>query len=202
MANNNMPIGLRPINENGSDWSGQGRLIAFSTGESNNIFLGDPLVPVGTTDTNGVPYVTLASAGAGDTVLGGFIGRSNGPALGGNAATTLLQSDHLYRVASTLTYGLVTDDPNQLFAIQEDSDGNAIAATNAGYSNANLVSGSGNTSTGLSGWMLDSSTAGSGNTTYQLRIIGLLRAPDNAIGTYAKWMVRLNTPALWAVGGY
>ena len=207
MANNNMPIGMRPINDNGTPWSGQGRMIAFNTNEANNIFLGDPIVPTGVTDGNGVPYCTLASAGATDTILGGFIGRCNGPALGSNAAATLLQSDHLYRVASTLTYGYVCDDPNQIYAMQENSiggggTGGSIAAAAAGYSNANLISGVGNTSTAMSGWLIDSSTAASGNPTYQLRLLGLLRAPDNAFGPYAKWAVRINLPALWALSGY
>jgi len=200
-VNANMAFGLKPINENGGDWSGQGRLIAFNTDEANNIFLGDPIVPTGVTDSYGVPFCTLATAGA-HPILGGFLGRTNGPAAGGNASTTLLQSDHLYRVASILTYGLVTDDPNQLFAVQEDSVGGAIAVANAGYSNGNLVSGSGNTSTAMSGWQLQSSSVASGNSTFQIRVIGLLRAPDNAIGVNAKWMVRLNTPALWQASGF
>lgn len=199
MANANTPFGLRPINDNGTPWSGQGRLIAFNTDESNNIFLGDPIVPTGVTDGNGVPYMTLATAGATNTVAGGLIGLTNGPAKGGNASSTLLQSATVYRLASVLTYGLVCDDPNQLYAIQENG---ALTAANAGYANANLVSGSGSTVTGYSGWQLNSSTAGSGNATYQLRILGLLRAPDNAIGTNAKWVVRLNLPAVWATTGY
>lgn len=201
MSNLNTPFGLKPINENGSDWSGQGRLIAFNTDEANNIFLGDPIVPTGVTDSFGVPFCTLATAGA-HPILGGFLGRTNGPAAGGNASATLLQNDHLYRTASILTYGFVTDDPNQLFAVQEDSVGGAIAVANAGYSNGNLVSGSGNTSTAMSGWQLQSSSVASGNSTFQIRVIGLLRGPDNAIGVNAKWMVRLNTPALWQASGF
>ncbi len=201
MANANIASGLKPINEIGGGWSGQGMLIAFSTGEANNIFLGDPVVPVGTTDANGVPYMTLATAGGGATVAGAFLGITNGPSLGGNASTPLLQSSALYRLASTLTYGLITPDPQQVFAIQEDSVGGSLLVSNAGWVNADLVSGTGNTSTALSGWMLDSSTAAT-TSTLQLRVLGLLRAPDNAMGTNAKWAVRLNTPALWAATGY
>jgi len=201
MANINAPIGLRPINDNGTPWSGQGRLIAFNTDEANNIFLGDPLEPTGVTDGNGVPYMKLATAGATHVIAGGFIGRSNGPNVGGNATSPLLQNDSVYRHASILTYGLLCDDPNQLYAIQEDSVGGAIAAANAGYSNGNLVSGAGSTVTGYSGWMLQSSSVASGNATYQLRVLGLLRGPDNAIGTNAKWVVRLNLPALWSATG-
>lgn len=204
MANANVSIGLRPINDNGTPWSGQGRLVAFPTSQATNIFLGDPLVPLGGTDAFGVPYVGIASAGATNTILGGFIGIANGPAgLAGNAAYTVTQDLPIYRQASIANYGFVCDDPNQLYAIQEDSDGGAIDPTVGGFSNGNLVSGSGSTATGFSGWMLDSSTvSNTANPTYQLKLLGLLRGPDNAYGNYAKWVVRLNLPALWNLNGY
>lgn len=200
MANNNTAFGIRPINDNGTPWSGQGRMVSFAANDSNNIFLGDPLVPTGASDAFGVPIVTIATAGATNTVLGGFIGVCNGPQGSGFTVTRDLP---VYRQASILNYGFVCDDPNQLYAVQEDSVGGAITAANGGFANANLVAGSGSTVTGFSGWMLDSSTDdGNANPTYQLRILGLLRGPDNALGNYAKWVVRLNLPALWAIGGY
>lgn len=203
MANANTPFGIRPINDNGTPWSGQGKLVCFPASQATNIFLGDPVVPLGTTDANGVPQVGIATAGATNTVLGCLIGVSNGPAGGGGSASSTLTRDlPVYRQASILNYGFICDDPNQLYVIQEDSVGGAIAVSTGGYANGNLVSGSGSTVTGFSGWMLDSSTVASGNATYQLRVMGLLRGPDNAIGTYAKWVVRLNLPALWATTGY
>ena len=204
MANSNTTFGLRPINDNGTPWSGQGRMVAFKSTDANNIFLGDPIVPTTGTDAYGVPYVTIASAGATNTILGGFIGVCNGPAgLAGNAASTLTRDLPVYRQASIANYGFVCDDPNQLYAIQEDSSGGAIAASVAGFSNGNLVAGSGSTVTGFSGWQLASSTvSNTANPTYQLRVLGLLRGPDNAIGVNAKWVVRINLPALWAASGY
>lgn len=199
MANSNAPFGLRPINDNGTPWSGQGRLCRIPSSQAANVFLGDPLVPLGTTDAFGVPDVGIATAGATNTVLGSFLGVCNGPA---GSGVTLTRDLPVYHQASVANYVLVADDPNQLYAIQEDSDGGAIAITTGGYANGNLVSGTGSTATGFSGWQLDSSTVASGNATYQLRVLGLLRGPDNAIGTYAKWVVRLNLPALWAATGY
>ncbi len=199
MANSNAAFGLRPINDNGTPWSGQGRLVSFASGNSNNIFLGDPLVPTGATDAFGVPVVTIATAGAAATVLGGFMGVSNGPA---GSGFTLTRDLPVYRQASIANYGWVCDDPNQLYAIQEDSVGGAIAITTGGYANGNLIAGSGSTATGYSGWLLDSSTVATGNATYQLRVLGLLRGTDNAIGNYAKWICRINLPALWAATGY
>ena len=198
MANFNGPTGLRPIMDNGTPWNGQGRMVSFAANDSNNIFLGDPVVPTGVVDAFGVPIVTIATAGATHVVLGGFCGVCNGPAGSGYTVTRDLP---VYRQASILNYGFVCDDPNQLYEIQEDSNGGAIAVANAGFANGNLVSGVGSTVTGFSGWMLQSSSVGSGNPTYQIRVIELLRGPDNAIGNYAKWKVRINLPALWGATG-
>ena len=59
MANANTAFGLRPINDNGTTWSGQGRMVAFPAAQAANIFLGDPIVALGGTDANGVPSAAL-----------------------------------------------------------------------------------------------------------------------------------------------
>ena len=203
MANANIASGLSPINDNGTTWSGQGRLVCFPASQASNIFRGDPLVPLGGTDAFGVPLVGLASAGATNTILGAFIGIANGPAAGANAYTTVTRDLPVYRQASIQNYGFICDDPNQIYVIQEDSVGGAIAASVGGFANGNLVAGSGSTVTGFSGWQLQSSgVSASANPTYQLRLLGLVRGPDNAIGVNAKWAVRINLPALWGTSGY
>ena len=193
MSNNNGPFGLKPVNLNGTTWSGQGKLIYIPSSQGA-IYLGDPLIPLGTTDAYGVPGWGIATAGATNIIGGSFLGRANGPA---GSGVTLLQSHSIYHPASTLDYGFVCDDPDVAYTIQEDSNGGAIAIANAGYSNGNLVAGSGgSTSTGLSSWQLQSSSVGSGNATYQVKVLGLIRGPDNAIGNYARWMIQINLPAL------
>ena len=201
MANANAPFGLRPIKDNGTPWNGQGRLYCFPAADATNIFLGDPIVPLGTTDANGVPNATIASAGDSDHVGGVFIGLTNGPAGGaGNAVFTVTRDLPVYVQSGVLAYGLVCDDPNALFAIQEDSVGGAIAITSSAFEDGNLVAGAGSVVTGFSGWMLDSSTVGNA-ANRQLKLLGLLRGPDNVIGNYAKWVVRLNLPSLWNAAG-
>jgi hypothetical protein len=196
MANINSPFGLKPINFDGSTWSGQGRLVYIPSGQGN-IFIGDPLIPLGTTDAWGVPAVGIATAGATNRIVGPFLGITNGPAAGGNASSTLLQSSPVYHVSGVAGYGLICDDPEVAYTIQEDSDGGAIAATTGGYANGNLIGGAGgSTVTGMSSWMLDSSTVATGNATYQVKVLGLTRGIDNAIGNYAKWTVQLNLSAL------
>lgn len=198
MTNLNAAFGLRPINDNGTDWSGQGRMVYIPASQTGNIFLGDPLVPLGGSDANGVPAVGIASAGATNVVLGGFISNSNGPY---GSGVTMLQSSLVYRVASVASYGFVCDDPNQLYAIQEDSVGGAIAAGTGGFANGNLVAGAGSTATSFSGWQLQSSSVTSPAATAQLKLLGTLRGIDNAIGVNCKWVVRLNLPALWSTTG-
>lgn len=194
MANNNAPFGLKPLNLNGTTWSGQGKLIYIPTSQGTSIFIGDPLIPLGTTDAYGVPGWGLATAGATDKIGGSFLGPANGPA---GSGVTLLQSSPIYNVGGTLGYGFLCDDPDVMWSMQEDSVGGAIAIANAGYSNGNLVAGSGgSTQTGLSSWMLQSSSVGAGNATYQVKVLGLTRGPDNAIGNYARWNIFINLPAL------
>ena len=203
MANANFAFGLRPIMDNGTPWSGQGRMVCFPSSQSSNIFLGDPIVAIGGTDANGVPLVGIATAGATNVVLGGFIGVCNGPAGGGASAQVgITQNSTVYRTGSVLNYGFVCDDPNQVYAIQEDSVGGAIAEATGGFANGNLVAGTGSTVTAFSGWQLQSSgVSSSANPTYQLRLLGLVRGPDNVVGVNAKWAVRLNLPQLWGLNG-
>lgn len=199
MANSNVATGLRAINQNGTPWSGQGMLCSVPSSQAGNIFLGDPVVALGGTDAFGCPLVGIATAGAGNAILGAMVSISNGPAGSGFTVTRDLP---VYRQASIANYIFITDDPNCLFEVQEDSNGGAIAAATGGFANGNLVAGSGSTVTGFSGWQLQSSSvSSSANTTYQVRLLGLVRAPDNAIGVNAKWVVRLNNPQLWSTTG-
>lgn len=198
LANFNGAFGIRPIADNGTPWSGQGRLVYFPSSQAGNIFLGDPIVPLGGSDAFGVPAVGIATAGATNVILGGFVGISNGPAGSGFTVTRDLP---VYRQLSIANYGFICDDPNQLYAVQEDSVGGAIAAGTGGFANGNLVAGAGSTVTGFSGWQLQSSSVTAPAATAQVKLLGLLRGPDNVIGVNAKWVVRLNLPALWSTTG-
>jgi hypothetical protein len=203
MANINAPFGLRAIGENGGMYEGATMLCNVPSSQASNLFLGDPVVALGGCDAYGCPVIGIATAGAGNAVLGSIISISNGPAAGnGTAAFTVTRDLPVYRQGAISNYVVISQDPNFLFAIQEDSVGGAIAAGTAGFANGNLVSGAGSTVTGFSGWMLQSSSVDNGaGTTRQLKILGLLRGPDNAIGTYARWIVRLNNGQLWSNTG-
>ncbi len=125
--------------------------------------------------------INVATAGATNQITGVIVGFGPTPSIVQNG----------YGLASTLREVYVADDPNLLFEIQEDSAGNAVELSEAGW-NANLVSGSGSTYTKKSGWMLDSSSAAS-DATFQLTIRNAIdRADNTAVEDYAKYLVTIN----------
>tara|TARA_R100000773_G_C4213624_1_gene112639 strand:+ start:579 stop:1154 length:576 start_codon:yes stop_codon:yes gene_type:complete len=81
----------------------------------------------------------------------------------------------------------VLDDPNQLFIIQSDED---IVQADFGK-NADVVVGSGSTTTGLSAMELDSSDIGTG-AAKNLKLIGIYDTPGNALGNFCQVVVKIN----------
>jgi hypothetical protein len=89
----------------------------------------------------------------------------------------------------------VLDDPSQMFIIQNDG---TSAATNYG-SNADIVVGTGNTTTGLSANELDTSTIAT-TAALNLKIIGLWDVPNNAVGANAVVVVKINEHSYGSAG--
>lgn len=81
----------------------------------------------------------------------------------------------------------VLDDPSQLFTIQCDE---GFVQANIGK-NADVVAGSGNTTTGQSAMELDSSTIAN-SAALNLKIVGLYNVPNNEFGTNAVAVVKIN----------
>jgi hypothetical protein len=159
----------------------------IASGDTNAYAIGDPVVLSGAGSAGGIPTVTLATAGTGNQVLGAIIstgGRKYGGSLvdPANLDTTVIPA-----TKTKDYYVLVADDPDIEFEIQEDSVGGDLAVSSLGI-NINLVSGTNNGYS--SGWMADSSSVAT-TATLQLQLLRLSQRPDNAVGTYAKWVVRI-----------
>lgn len=192
MANANAPTGLTPRRyRNGSPWMGALRTYYVPASDATALFIGDPVVIAGGSDTFGVPTVTRATASGAGRITGVVVGIRPG----GN--NTLIPPK--YRAASTAEYVLVADDPALLFEAQEDSVGGALTAASTDL-NIDLVAGNGDTNTGVSGWMLDSSTAAV-TATLQMRLVGLQQRADNEFGANAKWLVAINLPTETGAAG-
>lgn len=190
MANANKPMGLSPVQYlNGSSWNGQARLYSIAYNYGTAIYIGDPVVPSGTADGNGIMGITLATAGDANPVLGSVVGI-------GRYVDLIANPNNLnitYFPASgdgvnSPWYALVADDPNIIFEAQDIGTGTALAAADIGL-NINLKSGTGNGF--VSGWGIDDGSKGT-NATYQCKLMGLVRSQDNAFGQYAKFYVKLN----------
>lgn len=186
MANTDAPFGLKPVRyRDGAPYTGACRRYYVAAGESNNIFIGDPVALSGSGAADGTPGIVRATAGAGSSAGDGPVGVVVG--------VENLTSDNLsrtYRPASTAMYVLVADSPNLLYEVQEDSDAGALTVDAIGL-NANIIIGTGNTATGTSAVELDSSSAAV-TATLDLRIISLVKSPKNEVGVNARWLVSLN----------
>jgi len=198
MANANTPYGLRPYSYVwGAPYAGAVRVYAVPANNGTALYYGDPVKLItNSSDGNGVQNVVIGTAAGGAYTLGSFMGIANNA---GQTTIPVLQNQTPYLAASQAAYVYVVDDPFVLYAIQEDSVGGAMVSGASGR-NADLIAGSGSTVTSQSGWLLDSSTLQTTNT-LQLRIIQLLQEVDNAVGTYAKWLVKLNLASMLNLTG-
>ena len=93
-----------------------------------------------------------------------------------------------YHPASTAQFINVLDDPDMLFEVQE----NGTMGVGAVGRNVDLVSGTGSTTSGYSGWQIAS--AGLNTTaTLQMRVIAPVRRANNdPTLANAKWLVSFN----------
>lgn len=201
MSNQNTPYGLQPVERlDGAVWADSLRVYFVPAANTNALFVGDPVLKVaGSADTKGVNGVDIAAAGTAAKITGvvcGFVGTcvagTANPSFFGLSGTP----GPSYRPASTAMdyYVLVNDDPEAQFYIQENDTGAttplAVAAVGK---NANLIAGTGSVYTGFSGWQLNVTGTGTGNT-LQLRIIGFVPDPLGAAGSqYGKVIVQINT---------
>lgn len=202
MANSNVPSGFVPVGYlNGAQWNGQGRLYSIDAAYATALYIGDPVISGGSSDTWGIPNIAIgATTGAlRGVIVGLFNSGSTTGSPGGVSVGNIANPNIAYRPAAdpNVWYALVADDPNIIFQVQEESNGTQLAATQVGL---NQISKSGTGNGYVSGWMIPSATGATPNTTatLQLRLLGLAQMPGgtNAFGAYAKWLVQINVHEL------
>jgi len=187
MANVNQPSGLSPVGHlMGIDWSQKTQRYYIPSSDSNAYAIGDPVVLAGSADANGVPSITLATAGTGNAITGVIVGMG-GPNYGGVSADTANLNIIVIPATKPKAYYVeVVVDPYVLFEVQDD--GSATLAAGDVSSNYNLVSGTNNGY--VSGWQLAANSSNTGNTR-QVQILQLSQKPNNVLGVNAKWIVRI-----------
>jgi hypothetical protein len=186
MANIDAAFGLRPIAKVGSAPGGTTGTTKYSIADNQStaIFTGDP-----------VKYKsdgTVEVATAGDASCGVFMGcfytdpTTSKPTYKNYFPASLSPGDAI---------AFVADDPDQLFIAQQDSDSSNIVAADLNL-NADLVFGSGSTTTGISGVEIDSSSKNT-TATLQVRLVDFYDIPSNdATTNNSVLVVKINNHQL------
>jgi hypothetical protein len=196
MANANTPRGLSPVGTiTGAAYNEQGRLYAIANDGSNTYAIGDVVKVAGSSDTNGVPYVTKALTT--DTPVGVIVGiRVSDPGVSLVGTTLALNTIYL-PLNSGLRYVFVVDDPSIIMQVTGDATGVAAADV---FKNAGMTITANQTSLAMSApqssTVLNAASflaiGSSGSLALPLQIIGLTQAVNNAAGAYAQTLVKWN----------
>ena len=170
MANKDAPQGARPLRHLTGGNAFRMNPHTVDSGNSTAIFIGDFVM----LEADG----NVAPATAGARILG----------VCGAVAGDYDNLSRRYLPASTAGTIMVYDDPNIVFAIQEDSVGSTLALADRGL-RADHIAGTGSTTTSISGHEIDSSDAATNDG--GLRLIKIVDRADNAIGANAEWEVHI-----------
>jgi len=189
MANSDKPSGLKPVSFiSGVPWNGEFNVYQKASTDGTAMFKGDLVGLTGACEATGkYPTVTQFTAADAHSIGVAIAFSTVAPHIAFDPSNLNLK----YSPASTLSYVCVIDAPDMIYEIQEDGGGGDIAVADIGL-NCEVIVGAGNTTTGLSAMELDSSDVAN-TATLPIRILRLADREDNAVGAYAKWLVKLNT---------
>lgn len=181
MPNVSSIVGLVPARH----VSGFQRLSAYEIAGAlaSNIFIGDPVIPVGTNKR-----INVGTAGA--RLIGVFQGCSYINAQGETRFGYWPTGQAI--LTGTTVEALVFDDPDLLFSVQVSGAAGLVAGDVGAFADFTFAT-AGNAATGRSGVQLDQTTITSTDATGgQVRIEELQKTVGNAYGQYAKALVRMN----------
>jgi hypothetical protein len=192
MANIDAPFGLKPVRHlNGNPWNGQTEKCYVEDDNSNNLFVGDPVIYTGAAGvdvtTGHHKVVTIATEATENRIYG--VITSIDPIL-----TDLSKT---YLPSTTGGYVNVCVDPDVIFIIQDDGD--AVLDGDSVGAQAVLESGTaGSTVTGLSGWEMDTTDTPATDQSNQLLIMAVHAKEGNAFGANCIWEVLISNHILRA----
>lgn len=200
MANVDAPFGLKPVRyKSGAPYNGACNPYYIAGDYATALFIGDPVVKVAA----GSNTAAVSAPGAGSFPIGtlpsinktaagdvdGMTKAITGVIVGFAADPDNLTLKH--NPASNERIAFVADDPDLEFEIQADG---AIPAASMGLNAVLIYTHSGDTTTGLSGAELDTtSDAPAADASNQLSIVRAVNREDNDTTlTHAKVIVRIN----------
>lgn len=177
MANVNAPRGFSPVRySDGRPYNGASNVYYKNT-TAGIIAVGDPVIRVtASVDPLGGQEIVRATTGA--AITGVVVGIQ--PVL-----SNLAQVGYL--AAADTGYVLVADEPDLIFEVQEGGSSTALAASDTGTNINSITAIDANTTTGRSKYQIDNGAKAAGDT---WAIVALVQRADNALGLYAKWLVK------------
>ena len=188
--------GLLPVNFPYGNF--RRNLYRLSTSTTADVFIGQPM---GISAGSSAVVIPAPSSAAGTSkILGSVVGFVDTNKAGlPTGMTDLTQGGYLPR--NTDAFCIISDDPEQLYMIQEDTGGGVLYEGNIGQTGVFVTrTTSGSTVTGYSTAEFDRSSivaTGSGS----LQLVGLVDKMNsdgtaNTFGNYGKLLVRIAHPAL------
>jgi hypothetical protein len=194
MANTDAPRGLTPLrHKSGAPYNGAANAYYIPSSYGTALYIGDPVVKTGTSNTARVtapglggfavgtlPEINKATAGDANRVTGVIVG----------FAADASNLSNQYNPASTERIALVADDPDLVFEIQADG---AVPAASMGLNAVFIFTHAGSTVTGHSGVELDTtSDAPAADASNQMVIMRAVnKANNDTTLTHAKVEVML-----------
>ena len=185
------PFGLRPVRyQDGRPYNGE-RTKVYAASGTANIFIGDPVRPDGSADADAKYMGVEVCPGTGatpDRVLGvcvGIVPDENSPGT-------------LHSATGSNRYLYICTAKDLIYEVQEDADSDPINADDVGNSFDHISTVSGDTSTGISGIELDSTTHSASDG--QWRLLGrskrIENGTDHDLEGNAIWEVMMNESEL------
>jgi hypothetical protein len=189
MPNVNKAFGLRPVGNLSATGAQKQYGYSIANGQAGAIYQGDLVVVY---DGFIIKYVAATHAAP----TGVFNGVQYNDPTRANKPTW----KNYYPGSITTENGIiiceVLDDPSQLFLVQADG---AVVAANIGKNADPTASTTGSTTSGVSNGSLSSSSIAK-DAALTFKIVGIDTSPENAFGTYAVVVVKLNQHQYGSVG--
>lgn len=187
MANIDKAFGLRPIGNLSATGAQKQYGYQIADNQAGTIFQGDLVVLTG-------GFISKFLPGSHTAAVGVFNGCNyNDPTTGKPTFS------NFYPGSVNITSGQISadvlDDPNQLFLVQ--CDGGFVAADVG--KNADVVGTGGSTTSGISAMELSSSTLAN-SPALNLKVVGLYNDVNNAFGTNAVVVVKINEHVYGSAG--
>ena len=189
MANVNKPFGLRPSGNLSATGAQKQYGYEIADNQAGAIFQGDLVVLY---DGYIIKYVAATHAAP----TGVFNGCQYNDPTRANKPTWKNYYPGSINIETGAIYCEVLDDPSQLFLVQADG---SVVQANIGKNADPTASTTGSTVNGISNGTLSSASIAK-TAALTFKIVGLYDVPDNALGTNAVVVVKLNQHQYGSVG--